>query len=429
MTGPRTRVRLPPSSIDGSATAASSPTRPLAPLTTFKVGGAADLLVEARSEDELVAIVDVARDARRRRDAARRRIERAGRRRRCPRRRRARPRPHRRPRGRRPASAPAPGSPSTAWCAGWWGRAWPASKPGPERPAPSVARCMATRISRASTSATWCARSASSIATAPSRRCRSRDGLRLRQQPAADRPGEIARVGGVHGRRRGEPEALRAVARASLAYRKRTQPLDVPSAGCIFQNPDPARDGVPDGIPWSAGRARRSRRPQGRRAQAARRCRRCTATSSSATAPPRRARSAPWSSAASTGVAERFGVRCAKRSSTSASSTDRRRSVQSTDHVHAPHRRRPPTLRPHHRRRQQELGAAAGRRLPPQRGAVPARERAAHLGHPRDGRPADRRRRARQRARHADARDRDAEGHAATRRTRSWSGACAARCC
>jgi UDP-N-acetylmuramate dehydrogenase len=51
----------------------------------------------------------------------------------------------------------------------------------------------------------------------------------------------------------GTPDALRAVARASLAYRKRTQPLDVPSAGCIFQNPDPARDRVPDGIPWSAG--------------------------------------------------------------------------------------------------------------------------------------------------------------------------------
>jgi UDP-N-acetylmuramate dehydrogenase len=51
----------------------------------------------------------------------------------------------------------------------------------------------------------------------------------------------------------GEPDALRAVARASLAYRKRTQPLDVPSAGCIFQNPDPARDAVPEGIPPSAG--------------------------------------------------------------------------------------------------------------------------------------------------------------------------------
>jgi len=51
----------------------------------------------------------------------------------------------------------------------------------------------------------------------------------------------------------GEPDALRAVARASLAFRKRTQPLDIPSAGCVFQNPQPDRDRVPDGIPWSAG--------------------------------------------------------------------------------------------------------------------------------------------------------------------------------
>jgi UDP-N-acetylmuramate dehydrogenase len=51
----------------------------------------------------------------------------------------------------------------------------------------------------------------------------------------------------------GDPERLRSIARESLAYRKRTQPLAMPSAGCIFQNPDPARDRVPDGIPWSAG--------------------------------------------------------------------------------------------------------------------------------------------------------------------------------
>jgi UDP-N-acetylmuramate dehydrogenase len=51
----------------------------------------------------------------------------------------------------------------------------------------------------------------------------------------------------------GEPAALRAVARQSLAYRKRTQPLDSASAGCIFQNPNPAVDRVPDGIPFSAG--------------------------------------------------------------------------------------------------------------------------------------------------------------------------------
>ena len=51
----------------------------------------------------------------------------------------------------------------------------------------------------------------------------------------------------------GDPPALRAIARTSLAFRKRTQPLDTPSAGCIFQNPDPAVDRIPDGIPPSAG--------------------------------------------------------------------------------------------------------------------------------------------------------------------------------
>lgn len=51
----------------------------------------------------------------------------------------------------------------------------------------------------------------------------------------------------------GDPAALRATARQSLAYRKRTQPLDTPSAGCVFQNPAPDRDRVPEGIPWSAG--------------------------------------------------------------------------------------------------------------------------------------------------------------------------------
>lgn len=51
----------------------------------------------------------------------------------------------------------------------------------------------------------------------------------------------------------GDPVALRATARESLAFRKRTQPLESASAGCIFQNPDPARDSVPDGIPLSAG--------------------------------------------------------------------------------------------------------------------------------------------------------------------------------
>jgi UDP-N-acetylmuramate dehydrogenase len=51
----------------------------------------------------------------------------------------------------------------------------------------------------------------------------------------------------------GDPAALRVTARESLAFRKRTQPLDTHNAGCVFQNPDAARDRVPDGIPWSAG--------------------------------------------------------------------------------------------------------------------------------------------------------------------------------
>jgi UDP-N-acetylmuramate dehydrogenase len=48
------------------------------------------------------------------------------------------------------------------------------------------------------------------------------------------------------------PDDLRAEARASLAFRKRTQPLHQSSAGCIFQNPGP-EDPVPDGVPRSAG--------------------------------------------------------------------------------------------------------------------------------------------------------------------------------
>jgi len=51
----------------------------------------------------------------------------------------------------------------------------------------------------------------------------------------------------------GAEGALRAIARESLSYRKQTQPLTARSAGCIFQNPDPAVDDIPVGIPPSAG--------------------------------------------------------------------------------------------------------------------------------------------------------------------------------
>ena len=50
-----------------------------------------------------------------------------------------------------------------------------------------------------------------------------------------------------------DPARLREAARESLAFRKRTQPLAFWSAGCIFMNPDPVRDRIPDGIPPSAG--------------------------------------------------------------------------------------------------------------------------------------------------------------------------------
>ena len=51
---------------------------------------------------------------------------------------------------------------------------------------------------------------------------------------------------------RGDPAALRDEARRSLAFRKRTQPLALPSAGCVFQNPD-ASVRLPAGLPASAG--------------------------------------------------------------------------------------------------------------------------------------------------------------------------------
>ena len=49
------------------------------------------------------------------------------------------------------------------------------------------------------------------------------------------------------------PVVLRAAARESLAYRKRTQPLAARSAGCIFQNPDLQGVTLPPDTPASAG--------------------------------------------------------------------------------------------------------------------------------------------------------------------------------
>ena len=67
------------------------------------------------------------------------------------------------------------------------------------------------------------------------------------------RTGEIALWAAFRVTPGGDPAALRLVARQSLAFRKQTQPLESPSAGCIFMNPDPSRDRIPDGIPPSAG--------------------------------------------------------------------------------------------------------------------------------------------------------------------------------
>lgn len=53
--------------------------------------------------------------------------------------------------------------------------------------------------------------------------------------------------------RAGDPAALRRRARASLAFRKKTQPLGVPSAGCAFRNPDPESVSLPSDVPCAAG--------------------------------------------------------------------------------------------------------------------------------------------------------------------------------
>jgi UDP-N-acetylmuramate dehydrogenase len=85
----------------------------------------------------------------------------------------------------------------------------------------------------------------------------------LREVPQADmgfaydtsrlqRTGEIL-IWAEFGVSPGAVPALREQARASLHYRKRTQPLSMPSAGCVFRNPDPAVDRLPDGVPASAG--------------------------------------------------------------------------------------------------------------------------------------------------------------------------------
>jgi UDP-N-acetylmuramate dehydrogenase len=78
-----------------------------------------------------------------------------------------------------------------------------------------------------------------------------RDGMEFGyDRSRLQKTGEVL-LSAVFGVSSGDPAALRDIARQSLAYRKKTQPLDTPSAGCIFQNPD--RGDVPADIPASAG--------------------------------------------------------------------------------------------------------------------------------------------------------------------------------
>ena len=72
---------------------------------------------------------------------------------------------------------------------------------------------------------------------------RERDGVRLRSKPAAGHRRNSAV--GDFSCPTGDPAELRAIARESLAFRKRTQPLDTPSAGCVFQNPERAAIACP----------------------------------------------------------------------------------------------------------------------------------------------------------------------------------------
>ena len=224
---------------------------PLAPLTTFKVGGAADLLVEARSEDELVAIVRIARaagldvtplgggsnvlvgDAGVRgvvvlvRDRTVVREDATGVR----------------------AGAGLTINGLVRWLVGQGLaglEAW-AGTPGTVGGAlHGNAHFKGVNIGDLVREVRLLDRRGDLHALAAAHMGFGYDSSRLQTS------GEIA-VSAVFTVGTGEPDALRAVARASLAYRKGTQPLDVPSAGCIFQNPDPTRDRVPDGIPWSAG--------------------------------------------------------------------------------------------------------------------------------------------------------------------------------
>jgi len=63
--------------------------------------------------------------------------------------------------------------------------------------------------------------------------------------------GEILLSARIRLRPGADPVSLRAAARRSLAHRRQTQPLETRTAGCVFQNP--AASELPAGVPPSAG--------------------------------------------------------------------------------------------------------------------------------------------------------------------------------
>ena len=161
-----------------------------------------------------------------------------------------------------------------------------------------------------------------SVRACSSRRARCIDvpvdamGIRLRPQPHPALRRRRA-VGGVRRDAGGLARRAARVARASLAFRKRTQPLHQASAGCIFQNPGPDAP-VPDGRAAVGGRARSTESASRARRPAARRCRRCTPTSSSSRPGSRPPTSARSSSAAATPWSRQRRAAATKRSSISA---------------------------------------------------------------------------------------------------------------
>ena len=293
----------------------------LAPLTTFRVGGPADWLLETRSSDEIVAALRARARGERAGDAARRRIERA----RSPTRRSRPGDPAARRRGRAQSttttSAPTPRSRSTAWCAGRSStaraglEAW-AGTPGTVGGAifgnaHFGGRLIGDLVDRRA-------------ARDPRRRddatCRAAEMAFGYDRSRLQDTGEVLLSADVPRRRRRSGGAARDGARvagvpqADAAARHAERRLRL-SESRARARPRAGRH------PVVGRRAGRSRRAQRARRSAARACRRRTATSSSTTARRRRADIRRLIERCRDGVRDSSASSCAKRSSTSATSS------------------------------------------------------------------------------------------------------------